>query len=223
MHILIVVTSQSTIGNTDKPTGFHFSEFSHPYEFFINHGYEVTVASPLGGEAPITSPHPEDKINAAFYADPIKMKVVKETVKLDTLKDTKFDAVFIAGGHGPMFDLANNIILAEILNKTYSNGGVLGAVCHGPVGFVGVKLSNGKYLVEGKRINSFTNIEEKATPYYDDMPFLLETKLVEQGAKFESSSPRTGHLCVDSRIVTGQNPESVEMVIGAMYSLLNCR
>jgi putative intracellular protease/amidase len=219
-RILIVLTSQGKVGNTEKDTGFHFSEFSHPYEFFVKHGFEVTVASPLGGECPITSPHPEDKINALFYSNPEKMKVIRETVKLGDILNEHYDAVFIAGGHGPMFDLANNKELAEIMNKTYSDGGVLGSVCHGPAAFVGVKDENGNYLVSGKRINSFTNNEEKATPYFDDMPFLLESKLIEQGAKFESSGPREPHLAVDQRLVTGQNPESIELVVGAMYALL---
>ena len=219
-NILIVLTSQKTIGNTDKETGFHFSEFSHPYEFFIKHGYQVTVASPKGGECPITSPHPEDKINALFYGALEKMRVIKETVKFKDVLDKHFDAVFIAGGHGSMFDLANNKELAEIMNKTYSNGGILGAVCHGPAAFVGVKNEKRSYLVAGKKINSFTNNEEKATPYFDDMPFLLESKLIEQGAKFESSGPREPHLAVDERLVTGQNPESIELVVGAMHALL---
>jgi len=220
MKILIVLTSQRTIGNTDKPSGFHFSEFSHPYMFFITHGYEVTVASPLGGECPITSAHPEDKINAAFYNDPSKMKIVKETLMLSDVESEKFDAVFVAGGHGPMFDLANNSTLAKIINTTYENGGVISAVCHGPAAFVGVKNAHGDYLVSGKRINSFTNAEENETPFYNDMPFLLETKLKEQGAKFESSGIREGHIAVDSNIVTGQNPESIELVVGAIDALL---
>lgn len=220
MHILIVLTNQKTVGNTNKETGFHFSEFSRPYEFFVSHGYKVTVASPLGGECPITSPHPEDKINALFYGNPEKMKIIKETKKLDDLRNEHFDAVYVAGGHGAMFDLPNNASLATIMNITYESGGVLAAVCHGPAAFVGVKDKNGTYLVAGKRINSFTNTEEKATPYYNDMPFLLESKLVEQGGQFESSGPRMPHLAVDARIVTGQNPESVELVTGAIYTLL---
>lgn len=223
MHILIVLTSQKTIGDTDKPTGFHFSEFSHPYEFFINHGYQVTVASPNGGECPITSPHPEDKINAAFYANPEKMRVVKETSKLEDLTNNYFDAIFVAGGHGPMFDLANNSTLAEIMSSNYSNGGILAAVCHGPAAFLGAQDQDGKYLISGKRINSFTNTEEQATPYYKDMPFLLESKLVEQGALFESSGPREPHLAVDKNIVTGQNPESIELVVGAIHALLQTK
>lgn len=220
MHILIVLTNQKTVGNTNKETGFHFSEFSHPYEFFVSHGYKVTVASPQGGECPITSPHPEDKINALFYGNPEKMKIVKGTAKLDDLKSEHFDAVYVAGGHGAMFDLPGNASLAAIMNSTYESDGVLAAVCHGPAAFVGVKGKDGSYLVAGKRINSFTNAEEKATPHYGDMPFLLESKLVEQGGKFESSGPRMPHLAVDTRIVTGQNPESVELVTGAIYALL---
>lgn len=223
MHILIVLTSQRTVGKTDKETGFHFSEFSHPYEFFVSHGCTVTVSSPKGGECLITSPHPEDKINALFYSDPEKMRIVKETAKLADLEGRHFDAVYVAGGHGAMFDLPNNFALAVIMNSTYETGGVLAAVCHGPAAFVGVKDKDGSYLVAGKGINSFTNAEEKVTPHYNDMPFLLESKLVEQGGKFESSGPRMPHLIVDARIVTGQNPESVDLVTGAVYALLQGR
>lgn len=205
----------------NKETGFHFSEFSHPYEFFIKHGYEVTVASPLGGECPITSPHPEDKINALFYNDPERMKIVKNTLRLKDLQNKHFDAVYIAGGHGPMIDLANNAVLATIMNKTYSTGGILAAVCHGPAAFAGLKNKKGEYLISNKRINSFTNSEEKATQYYNDVPFFLESKLTEQGALFESSGPREAHLAVDTRIVTGQNPESIDLVTGAIHTLLS--
>ena len=220
MDILIVLTNQSTIGNTGKETGFHFSEFSHAYKFFIEHGYNVTVASPKGGECPITSPHPEDKINALFYNDPEKMKIVRETAKLGDLLDKKFDAVYAAGGHGTMYDFANNETLALIMNKTYTNGGILSAVCHGPAAIIGVKDRAGNFIVSGKRINSFTNAEEKLTQHYDDMPFLLESELIKQGAKFEKSGIREPHLAVDSNIVTGQNPESVELVVGAIHALL---
>lgn len=161
MKILIVLTNVKKVGRSKELTGFHFSEFSHPYDFFTNHGYEVVVGSPQGGECPITSPHPEDKINSTFYADPEKMKIVKETVKLDDLQNTNFDAVYLAGGHGTMIDFPNNPGLAAILSKTLSRGGVIAAVCHGPAGFIGAKDKDGNYLVSGKRVNSFTNTEEK--------------------------------------------------------------
>lgn len=223
MHVLIILTNSRFIGDTQKETGFHFSEFTHPYEFFKSHGYEVTVASPNGGECFIISPHPEDKINATFFNSPEKMKVVKETVKLGDLLGSNFDAIFVAGGHGTMFDLPGDKALEDIINDVMLKGGVLGAVCHGPAAFVGVKDKNGKYIVGGKKINSFTNVEEKSTPFYSDMPFLLESKLIEQGAKFESSEPRQSHLAVDSNIVSGQNPESIELVVGAIHALLQGR
>lgn len=218
--IVIILTNQKTIGHAGKKTGFHFSEFSHAYEFFKNHKYEIVVGSPLGGECPITSPHPEDSINAKFYNSPDKMKLVKETVKLDLLLNEQFDAVYGAGGHGTMVDFPNNATLEAIMNKTISRGGIVGAVCHGPAALVGAKGPDGKYLVDGRRINCFTNEEEKKTQYYDDIPLFLESKLVEQGGKFECSSPRVGHVAVDGPIVTGQNPESVDFVVSAMHTLL---
>ena len=148
------------------------------------------------------------------------MKIVKETIKIGNLLNEHFDAVYIAGGHGAMFDLPNNVDVANIIVNTFKKGGVIGSVCHGPAAFVGVKNNDGSYFVNTKRINSFTNEEEKLTPHYNDMPFLLESKLIEQGAKFESSGPREPHLAIDSHIVTGQNPESIELVVGAIHALL---
>ena len=218
--ILIVLTNQKIIGNNSKETGFHFSEFSHAYEFFKDHSYGVVVGSPLGGESPITSPHPEDAINARFYSSPGKMKIVKKTVKLDQLIHEKFDGVYFAGGHGTMVDFPNNPTIESIVNQTIMNGGIIGAVCQGPAAFVGMKNPGGKYVVDGKRVNSFTNEEEKKTPYYGDVPFYLESKLVEQGGSFESSPPRVGHVAIDAPLVTGQNPESVDFVVAAMHTLL---
>lgn len=220
MKILIVLTNTSLIPNTKFETGFHFSEFSHPYKFFTDHGYDVVVASPKGGKCPITSPHPEDKINSSFYNDPKKMEIVNNTVKLSDLHGDDFNAIYLAGGHGTMFDLPNDPDLGEIINKTYKAGGILASVCHGGAGFVGVKNDKGEYLVNGKKINCFSNAEEELTPYVHLVPFLLQDKLIEQGAKYESSGIREAHLAVDQRFVTGQNPESVGMVIGAMYTLL---
>lgn len=215
--ILIVITSQRTIGDTDKPTGFHFAELTHAYDIFANEGYNPTVASPLGGESQITSKHPEDPLNAQYLDDPEKRKLWEQTEKLDDVVDRDFRAVYVVGGHGAMFDLPGNEALSVIMNKTYKNGGVLGAVCHGPAAFVGLKDDNGEYIVKGKKINGFTNVEEMTTPYMDDMPFLIEDELTKQGGIFEKSGPRVGHVVEDARIVTGQNPESIELVVNAMH------
>ncbi len=218
--VLLIITNVSKTTVHSLETGFHFAEFSHAYEFFVAHRYEVTVGSPNGGTCVITSDHPSDKINQAFKNDPARMSVVERTLKLADIKNVTFDAVYMAGGHGAMFDLANNEDLARLIRATYSRGGIIASVCHGPAGLVGVRAENGKFLVDGVRLTSFTNEEEQATDFFDDMPFLLQTTLSNQGARYEYSKPRTPHLAVDSRIVTGQNPESVELVIGAVHTLL---
>lgn len=218
--ILLVLTNVSETQRNKLATGFHFAEFTHAYEFFKCHGYEVTVASPNGGKCTISSDHPGDKINAIFKQDPARMKVINETIALARLKDRSFDAVYVAGGHGAMFDLPNNPDLTAIIKSTYQKGGVIASVCHGPAALVGVRLLSGDFLVNGKHVTSFTNDEEKATPLFEDMPFLLQTKLTEQGVMYEKSGEREPHLAIDSRVITGQNPESIELVIGAVHALL---
>ena len=223
MKILLVITNVSKTTKGELETGFHFAEFSHAYEFFLGHEYDVVVGSPSGGRCTITSDHPGDKINEAFKKNPERMALLKETVKLSDLVAHKFDAVYVAGGHGAMFDLAHNEALSDILNDTYERDGVVASVCHGLASLVGVRDKNGRFLVANKHITSFTNEEEKDTPFYDDMPFLLQTVLEEQGAAFEKSNKRQPRLVVDGGLVTGQNPESIELVIGAVHALLNSK
>jgi putative intracellular protease/amidase len=220
MRILIVLTNVAKTDRRGMDTGFHFAEFTHAFDFFKGHGYEVIVGSPKGGKCTITSDHPGDKINESFKNNPEEMRLIEDTKKLTELKGQRFDAVYIAGGHGAMFDLANNDELASILATTHDNGGIVASVCHGPAALIGVKSASGDYLVNGRRITSFTNDEEKATPFFNEIPFLLQSKLTEQGALFESSSPRKAHLAVDTRVITGQNPESIELVIGTVHALL---
>ncbi len=220
MKLLIIITSVSHTIRNNLATGFHFAEFTHAYDFFSNNGYDITVSSPKGGNCAITSEHLEDRINAAFKQDMRRMSVIENTERIADISSQIFDAVYLVGGHGAMFDLADNKHLATVLNTTYARRGVISAVCHGPAGLVGAKDDNGTYLVSGKKVTCFTNNEERATKFFGDMPFLLQSKLVEQGAEFEHSKVREPHLTVDSRIVTGQNPESVELVIGAVHALL---
>jgi putative intracellular protease/amidase len=220
MRILLVVTNVSKTKAHGLDTGFHFAEFSHAYEFFVDHGYDVVVGSPSGGPCTITSDHPGDRINETFKHDSTRMSVIEHTQRLADIKDAAFDAIYMAGGHGTMFDFANNESLAELISATYSHGGIIASVCHGPAGLIGVRSRNGKFLVDGVRLTSFTNDEEKATDFFDDMPFMLQTELTNQGARYEHSKPRVPHLAIGSRIITGQNPESIELVIGAVHALL---
>jgi putative intracellular protease/amidase len=134
------------------------------------------------------------------------------------VKAEDYSAILYAGGHGTMWDFADNTELANIATKIYENNGVVSAVCHGPAGLVNIKLSNGKYLVDGKKINSFTNEEEIAVGLEKVVPFMLETKLIERGAKFEKSGLWQNHVVIDQRVVTGQNPASAKSVGEATLS-----
>src|SRR5690606_20733211 len=129
-------------------------------------------------------------------------------------------AIHYAGGHGTMWDFPDNKELAAIAARIYENNGIVSAVCHGPAGLVNVQLSNGKYLIEGKKINAFTNEEETAVKLDKVVPFLLETKLIERGAKFEKSGLWQPHVVIDQRLVTGQNPQSAKEVGMAVLKLL---
>lgn len=223
MKILLVITNVSKTSKNGLETGFHLAEFTHAYEFFISHGYEVVVGSPKGGACTITSDHPGDKINSEFKENPERMKLLSTTIALKELVNSKFDAIYVAGGHGAMFDLANNNDLASIINSTHESGGVVASVCHGPASLVGLMDREGGHLVKGKHLTSFTNEEEQDTPFFDDIPFLLQSELERQGAIFLKSKKRQPRLTIDGNFITGQNPESIELVIGAIYAKLSSR
>lgn len=218
--ILFVVTSNDKKGQTGEATGYYLSEVSHPWAVLKDAGYEIDFVSPKGGKAPAEGVDLEDKVNAAFWGDPVYRAKVENTQKPAEVVVNGYDAIYYAGGHGTMWDFPDNAELAEIARQIYEKGGVVGAVCHGPSGLVNIKLSNGKYLVDGKRINSFTNAEEIAVKQEKIVPFMLESKLVERGALFEKSGMWQEHVAVDSRVVTGQNPQSAKAVGQAVAKLL---
>ncbi len=218
--ILIVVTSHDTLGNTGRKTGFYLSEVTHPYEEFTRAGYDVDFVSPKGGKAPMDGVKLEDPINKAFLDDPKKVEQVENTLTPSQVDPKQYDAIFYAGGHGTMWDFPNNEKLAQIATAIYEQGGVVGAVCHGPAGLVNIKLSNGKYLVAGKTVTSFTNEEEAAVELTKVVPFLLESKLQEQGAKFTKAPNFQAHVVESDRLVTGQNPASAAGVAEEMVDLL---
>lgn len=210
--ILFVVTSHSKKGNTGEPTGYYLSEVSHPWQVLHEAGYEIDFVSPLGGKAPVDGLDLKDPVNKSFWENKKYRNKIENTLKPAQVKPENYVAVHYAGGHGTMWDFPDNTELAEITTEIYENGGVVSAVCHGPAGLVNVKLTDGKYLVEGKKINSFTNEEESAVKLDKVVPFLLESKLLERGAKFEKSEPFQAHVVVDQRVVTGQNPASAKGV-----------
>lgn len=210
--VLFVVTSHDKKGNTGEKTGYYLAEVSHPWDVLRNAGFEIEFVSPKGGKAPVDGLDLDDPINKKLWEDTQYRTKIEQTMNPSEVKPEEYSAIFYAGGHGTMWDFADNIELAKIASKIYENNGIVGAVCHGPSGLVNIKLSNGKYLVDGKKINSFTNEEEVAIGLENVVPFMLETTLIERGAKFEKSGLWQKHVTTDQRVVTGQNPQSAKGV-----------
>lgn len=221
--ILFVVTSHDKKGTTGEKTGFYLSEVTHPWEVLTNAGYEIEFVSPKGGKAPVDGFNLDDAANKKFWNDTAYRTKIENTFKPSQIKPEDYVAIHYAGGHGTMWDFADNTELAEIAAKIYEKGGIVSAVCHGPAGLVNIKLSNGKYLVEGKKINAFTNQEEIAVKLDNIVPFLLESKLIERGAIFEKAGLWQPYAVTDQRVVTGQNPQSAKLVGEAVLTELQHR
>ncbi|MBO9204311.1 MULTISPECIES: antibiotic biosynthesis monooxygenase [Niastella] len=219
--ILFVVTSHSQKGNTGEKTGFYLAEAAHPWEVLTNAGYEIDFVSPKGGKAPVDGLNLGDAVNKKFWNDAVYRQKIEKTQKPSAIDPGQYIAIHYVGGHGAMWDFEDNRELASIAAKIYENGGVVSAVCHGPAGLVNIKLSNGKYLVDGKKINAFSNEEEVAVKLDKAVPFLLESKLIERGAIFEKSGLWQSHVVTDQRVVTGQNPQSAKAVGEAVLAILS--
>jgi putative intracellular protease/amidase len=219
--ILMIVTSHSTLGETGTPTGLWFEEVATPYLEFTRAGAEVDIASPLGGEAPIDprsvkEPHPAVE---RFKQDPAAMKKLKNTLPIDAVQ-ARYDAVFLAGGHGVMWDLPSSQALGALLSHQYGEGRLVAAVCHGPAGLVGARKANGEPLVAGHRVAGFSNEEERAIELDRVMPFLLETRLSELGARYERGAMWSAFVVRDGHLITGQNPASAGPVAREVLAVL---
>lgn len=202
--ILMVVTNHSEI-TEGKPTGIWLSEFAEAYFEFAKKGYEVTVASPLGGKSTV-DPSSIDENTSQEILDTVKF--LQDTLKLEHVSHENFDAIFLPGGHGAMFDLPDNQKLHELLRDFYEGNKIVAAVCHGPAGLVGATLSSGQPLIAGKRVNAFTDREEADTGLEQFLPFLLESKIRDLGAIFVAAPNWSTHFEVDGNLITGQNPQS---------------
>jgi putative intracellular protease/amidase len=224
--ILLVLTNHDRLGETGQPTGFYLSEAAHPWEIFRAAGYPVRLASPQGGFAPVDpkSLDGDDAADAAFLAEFGKKQggrmVVPRTLPLAQVRPEDYAAIFFAGGHGTMWDFPDAPGLAAVTAKIFEQGGVVGAVCHGPAALVHIALSNGRPLVAGRKVAAFTNAEEDAVGLTAVMPFLLETKLREAGAEVVLAPNFQENAVRDGRLVTGQNPASArkaaELVLAAL-------
>ncbi len=219
--ILFVVTSHDKKGDTGQDTGYYLGEVSHPWEVLHNAGYEIDFVSPKGGTPPVDGFDLKDPVNKEFWENKEYKSKIDHSLQPSQVNPNDYSTIFYAGGHGAMWDFADNTELAAIASKIYENGGIVAGVCHGPAGLVNIKLNNGKYLVDGKKINAFTNKEESEVKLTNVVPFLLEDKLKERGAKFEKSGLWQNHVVVDQRVITGQNPQSAKSVGEAILKELN--
>ncbi len=210
--VLIVVTSNDQLGNSGK-TGWYLSEVSHVLYPLKEAGFSIDFASPKGGVAPLelASLNLDDPINKRFVNE-LKIKNGISTISLGNIDPNNYSVIFFAGGHGTMWDFPDDENIQRITPAIYEKGGIVSAVCHGPSALVNIKLSDGKYLVQGREVNAFTNLEEKEVGKEDVVPFLLESKLRERGAKFLSSENWQKKVVVYERLVTGQNPQSAGAV-----------
>lgn len=228
-RILIVLTSHKQMGDSGKPTGFHYEEMTTPYFAFKEAGYEVVLASIAGGEPPHDPNSLKDPLedNAPsvirFLQDELATNALKHSRALNELAQIdidEFDAIYLPGGHGTMWDFPDNDYLAPVVSALYQRNKPVAAVCHGIAGLIGAQKANGEPLVKGLRVNCFTNAEETAVGLEGTVPFLLETALRDLGAEFECSENFQSHLAVDGNLITGQNPASAEGVAHAVLSYL---
>lgn len=211
MKILMVLTSHDELGNTGRKTGFWLEEFAAPYYVFRDAGAQVTLASPKGGQPPIDpkSDAPESQTPAMtrFKHDPEAQKELSQTHKLSEMKADDFDTVFYPGGHGPIWDLAEDPVSIALIESFYNAGKPVAAVCHAP-GVLRHVRYHGAPIVQGKRVTGFTNGEEEAIHLTHVVPFLVEDELKRLGGIYEKGADWESFAVVDGRLVTGQNPAS---------------
>ncbi len=224
MNILMVLTSHDQLGNTGLKTGFWLEEFAAPYYIFKEAGAKITLASPLGGQPPLDpkSDDPSAQIAATtrFKADVESIALLASTAKLATLNVADFDAVFYPGGHGPLWDLAEDKPSIALIEAMIAAGKPVAAVCHAPGVLRHARNVDGTPLVKGKRVTGFTNTEEDAVQLTQIVPFLVEDMLKANGGEYSKGPDWHPYVLVDGLLITGQNPASSELAAEQLLSLL---
>lgn len=225
-NVVMIVTSSAKMGDTGEATGVWFEELSTPYFAFIDDGASVAIASITGGPAPIDprsiKPRGENEASVdRFLGDEAASKALTETRPLSAIDISEYDAVFLPGGHGTMWDLPESAELAALLGRAWAEGKVVAAVCHGPAGLVSVKDETGAPLVSGRRVTGFSDSEERAAGLDEAVPFLLESRLRELGGRYENVADFQPFAIADGRLVTGQNPASSALTAKLTLQALN--
>jgi len=224
MKILMVLTSHDQLGDTGKKTGFWLEEFAAPYYILLDAGAEVTLASPAGGQPPLDpksdAPDAQTEATERFKKDGAAQSALGHTTKLAEVDAERFDAVFFPGGHGPLWDLAENEDSQRMIETFVVEERPLAAVCHAPAIFKHTKGANGMSLVSGRRVTGFSNTEEEVVGLTKVVPFLLEDMLKANGGLYEKGPDWSSHVVVDGKLVTGQNPASSEAAAKELLKLL---
>jgi putative intracellular protease/amidase len=224
MKILMVLTSHSELGDTGHKTGFWLEEFAAPYYVFKDAGADITLASPAGGQPPLDpkSNEPDFQTDATrrFMEDTDASAALANTHALAGLSPDDFDAVFYPGGHGPLWDLAENRDSINLIESMHAAGKPVAAVCHAPAVLKNAKMPDGKDLVAGKSLTGFSNAEEAAVQLTEVVPYLLEDELSARGASYQKADDWQPHAVVDGNLITGQNPASSELAAKAVLDYL---
>jgi putative intracellular protease/amidase len=225
--VLMVLTSHDRLGNTGKPTGFWLEEFAAPYYVLKDAGLDITIASPKGGSPPVDpksdDPKSETPAIKRFKGDVEAQRALKNTAKLSSVSADDYDAVFYPGGHGPLWDLAEDRDSIALIERLYAAGKPVGAVCHGPSVFRRAKAPDGTPLVRGKKVTGFTNSEENAAGLTDVVPFKVEDELKAAGGKYSKGADWADYTVVDGNLITGQNPASSASTAMALIKKLGPR
>jgi putative intracellular protease/amidase len=212
MKILMVLTSHDQLGNTGRKTGFWLEELAAPYYTFKDANAQIVLASPAGGQPPLdpksNEPANQTDQTRRFEGDADAMAQLAKTVRLDSVSQADFDAVFYPGGHGPLWDLAEDKHSIELIQSFIAAGKPTALVCHAPGVLRHTVSSNGRPLVEGKRVTGFTNSEEEAVGLTNVVPFLVEDELKAKGGNYSKSDDWAPYVVIDGLLITGQNPAS---------------
>lgn len=227
MNILMVLTSHSQLGSTGKKTGFWLEEFAAPYYAFKDAGAGVTLVSPAGGTPPLDPRSDEADAQTdstrRFKQDAAAQSALAHTARLATVSGEGFDAVFYPGGHGPLWDLAEDADSIKLIETMSAAGKTVAAVCHAPAVFLHTKATDGQPLVNGRHVTGFTNSEEDAAQLSQVVPFLVQDMLVENGGKYSKGPDWQPHVVTDRKLVTGQNPASSAAAAQAVIAQLTGR
>lgn len=220
-NLLLIVTGTDKYAGGSPATGLWLSELTHIYHAAQEHGCVITVASPKGGNTPVDpeslKPMALDKVSKSYWENPTFREMLQHTKSLDEVSGQRFDCIYLAGGHGTMYDFPDNAVLQTIIKTHYESNKTVAAICHGVCGLLNVKLSDGEYLVKNKKLTGFSWFEESLAGRKSEVPFNLEDALKERGADYRKALvPMTSKVVVDGNLITGQNPFSSEEIAKAI-------